>query len=196
MALGSRLLFLRAGGLQIGAQVPRALDDAAPDRHALGLELLERRFDLSTGERLRQRGSVVHRLGNARRDMRARHEGRIAELEDKLSRAEVIDVSKLSGDTVKFGAKVKLVDEHVDHPDRVLLRDIVIQIFWKQDGLTVVLTLDEALHLRLRSSVVEILTQPAFSHSLGQKRKSRPCGGMPGERTSSDRLGMSEKCSH
>src|SRR5258708_6506114 len=36
-----------------------------------------------------------------------------------------------------------------------------------------------------------------FSHSLGQKRKSRPCGGMllcPGERTSSGCLGMSEKC--
>ena len=63
--------------------------------------------------------------------------------------------------------QVQLADEHVDHPDRVLLRDIVIQIFWKQDGLTAVLTLDEALHLRLRSSVVEILTQEGFSHSLG-----------------------------
>src|SRR6516225_6483430 len=34
------------------------------------------------------------------------NEGRIAELEDKLARAEVIDVSKLSGDTIKFGATV------------------------------------------------------------------------------------------
>ncbi len=42
------------------------------------------------------------------------NEGRIAELEDKLSRAEVIDVSKLSGDTVKFGATVRLVDEDTD----------------------------------------------------------------------------------
>src|SRR5918998_160133 len=42
------------------------------------------------------------------------NEGRIAELEDKLSRAEVIDVSKLSGDTVKFGAQVKLVDEDTE----------------------------------------------------------------------------------
>lgn len=42
------------------------------------------------------------------------NEGRIAELEDKLSRAEVIDVSKLSGDTVKFGATVTLVDEDTD----------------------------------------------------------------------------------
>lgn len=39
------------------------------------------------------------------------NEARIAELEDKLARAEVIDVSKLSGDTVKFGATVTLTDE-------------------------------------------------------------------------------------
>ena len=41
-------------------------------------------------------------------------EARVAELEDILSRAEVIDVSKLSGKSVKFGAKVKLVDEDTD----------------------------------------------------------------------------------
>ncbi len=41
-------------------------------------------------------------------------EARVAELEDILSRAEVIDLSKLSGDTVKFGATVKLVDEDTD----------------------------------------------------------------------------------
>jgi transcription elongation factor GreA len=39
------------------------------------------------------------------------NEARIAELEDKLARAEVIDVSKLSGDTIKFGAMVTLIDE-------------------------------------------------------------------------------------
>jgi transcription elongation factor GreA len=39
------------------------------------------------------------------------NEGRIAELEDKLARAEVIDVSKLFGDTIKFGATVTVIDE-------------------------------------------------------------------------------------
>ena len=39
------------------------------------------------------------------------NEVRIAELEDKLARAEVIDVSKLSGDTIRFGAMVTLIDE-------------------------------------------------------------------------------------
>jgi transcription elongation factor GreA len=37
-------------------------------------------------------------------------EGQIAELEDMISRADVIDVSKLSGSTVKFGATVTLLD--------------------------------------------------------------------------------------
>ncbi len=51
---------------------------------------------------------------HAAKEQQSHNEGRIAELEDKLSRAEVIDVSKLSGDTVKFGAKVKLVDEDTE----------------------------------------------------------------------------------
>lgn len=38
-------------------------------------------------------------------------EGRVAELEDKMARAQIIDVSKLSGKNVKFGATVKLQDE-------------------------------------------------------------------------------------
>ncbi len=41
-------------------------------------------------------------------------EGRVMELEDQLGRAEVIDVSKLSGSTVKFGATVTVVDEDTD----------------------------------------------------------------------------------
>jgi transcription elongation factor GreA len=39
------------------------------------------------------------------------NEARIAELEDKLARAEVTDVSKLFGDTIKFGATVTLIEE-------------------------------------------------------------------------------------
>src|SRR6266516_919872 len=39
------------------------------------------------------------------------NEARIAELEDKLVRAEIIDISKLSGDTIKFGATVTLIEE-------------------------------------------------------------------------------------
>ncbi|WFU39518.1 transcription elongation factor GreA [Bradyrhizobium sp. CB82] len=39
------------------------------------------------------------------------NEARIAELQNKLARAEIVDVSKLSGDTIKFGATVTLVDD-------------------------------------------------------------------------------------
>jgi transcription elongation factor GreA len=42
------------------------------------------------------------------------NEGRINELEDLVARAEVIDVSKLSGDKVKFGATVVLIDEDTE----------------------------------------------------------------------------------
>ena len=42
------------------------------------------------------------------------NEARIVELEDKLAHAEVIDVSKLSGDTIKFGATVTLINEDTD----------------------------------------------------------------------------------
>src|SRR5688572_2690819 len=51
---------------------------------------------------------------HAAKDQQGWIEARVAELEDKVSRAEVIDVTKLSGDTVKFGAQVKLVDEDTE----------------------------------------------------------------------------------
>ncbi|MBX3493649.1 MAG: transcription elongation factor GreA [Parvibaculum sp.] len=51
---------------------------------------------------------------HAAKEQQGLNESRVAELEDKISRAEVIDVSKLSGDTVKFGATVTVVDEDTD----------------------------------------------------------------------------------
>ncbi|HVU41004.1 MAG: transcription elongation factor GreA [Xanthobacteraceae bacterium] len=51
---------------------------------------------------------------HAAKEAQSLNEGHIAELEDKLARAEVIDVSKLSGDTITFGATVTLVDEDTD----------------------------------------------------------------------------------
>jgi transcription elongation factor GreA len=44
------------------------------------------------------------------------NEGRIGELESAISRAEIIEVAKLSGNTIKFGATVKLVDEDTEEP--------------------------------------------------------------------------------
>ena len=51
---------------------------------------------------------------HAAKEQQGLNESRVAELEDKISRADVIDVTKLSGDTVKFGATVDLVDEDTD----------------------------------------------------------------------------------
>ena len=51
---------------------------------------------------------------HAAKEQQSLNEGHIAELEDKLARAEIIDVSKLSGDTIKFGATVTLIDEDTD----------------------------------------------------------------------------------
>ncbi|HLJ21503.1 MAG TPA: transcription elongation factor GreA, partial [Stellaceae bacterium] len=48
---------------------------------------------------------------HAARERQGFIEGRLMELEDKIARAEVIDVSKLSGKAVKFGATVTLADE-------------------------------------------------------------------------------------
>ena len=51
---------------------------------------------------------------HAAKEEQSHNEGRIAELEDKLARADIIDISKLSGDTIKFGATVTLIDEDTD----------------------------------------------------------------------------------
>jgi transcription elongation factor GreA len=51
---------------------------------------------------------------HAAKEAQGMNEAKVADLEDKLSRAEVIDISKLSGNTVKFGATVTLVDEDTE----------------------------------------------------------------------------------
>jgi transcription elongation factor GreA len=51
---------------------------------------------------------------HAARERQSFIEGRLAELEDKISRAEVIDPATLSGKQVKFGAHVTLIDEDTE----------------------------------------------------------------------------------
>jgi transcription elongation factor GreA len=55
---------------------------------------------------------------HAAKEAQSHNEGRIAEIEDRMSRAEVIDVSKLSGKSVMFGATVTLVDEDTEEEKR------------------------------------------------------------------------------
>src|ERR1700731_1494576 len=73
--------------------------------------------------------------------------------------------------------EIQRIDKHVDHPHRVVLSNVVIQILGKQNALYTVFTLNEARHLtpRRESSriITQIITQQAFSHSLGGKPPSR-----------------------
>ena len=48
-------------------------------------------------------------------------EGRVAELEDIISRVNVIDISKLSGDVIKFGATVMLADGETDQESTYMI---------------------------------------------------------------------------
>ncbi len=66
-------------------------------------------------EEARQHGDISENAEYyAAKERQSFIEGRVAELEDKLARAEVIDVSKLSGTVVRFGASVTLSDEDTD----------------------------------------------------------------------------------
>lgn len=51
---------------------------------------------------------------HAAKDRQGFIEGRISELEEKLSRIYVVDISKISGDEVKFGATVTIIDEDTE----------------------------------------------------------------------------------
>jgi transcription elongation factor GreA len=56
------------------------------------------------------RPRIIEQIAEAR----SHNEGRISDIEDKLARADIIDISKLSGDTIKFGATVTLIDEDTE----------------------------------------------------------------------------------
>lgn len=51
---------------------------------------------------------------HAAKEAQSHNEGRVGELEDYIARAEVIDLSKMSGAKIKFGATVKLIDEDTE----------------------------------------------------------------------------------
>jgi hypothetical protein len=67
--------------------------------------------------------------------------------------------------------EIPRIDKHVDHPHRVVLSNVVIQILGKQNALSTVFTLDEARHLTPRCKSSKIITQQAFLHSLHPLQK-------------------------
>lgn len=93
---------------------------------AQGMNMLE---DELRNLRSQERPAVIRAIAEARehgdlsenaeyhaaRERQSFIEGRIAELEDIISRADVIDVTKLSGGIIRFGAIVILADEDTDN---------------------------------------------------------------------------------
>ncbi|HEX3884811.1 MAG TPA: transcription elongation factor GreA [Stellaceae bacterium] len=94
---------------------------------------------------------------HAARERQSFIEGRVMELEDKISRAEVIDVSKLSGSLVKFGATVTLADEETDEEQtfRIVGED---EADIKQGRLSVTSPLARALIGKTKGDSVEVST--------------------------------------
>ena len=92
---------------------------------AKGLSRLEKERDRLKNE---ERPTIIHAIAAARehgdlaenaeyhaaRERQSFIEGRLAELDDIISRADVIDPSKLKGTTVRFGATVRVADEDTD----------------------------------------------------------------------------------
>ncbi|MDZ4778504.1 MAG: transcription elongation factor GreA [Alphaproteobacteria bacterium] len=85
---------------------------AAIDAELKRLKSVERPSVIQAISEARQHGDLSENAEyHAAKERQSFIEGRLAELEDKLARAQVIDVSRLSGDTVKFGATVTVLDE-------------------------------------------------------------------------------------
>jgi transcription elongation factor GreA len=94
---------------------------------------------------------------HAAKDRQGWIEGRIAEIEDKISRAQVIDVSKLSGTQVKFGATVTVVDEDTEDEARYqIVGEHEADV--KQGRVSVTSPLSRALIGKQVGDVVEVTT--------------------------------------
>ena len=79
------------------------------------LRTVERPAVINALEEARTHGDLSENAEyHAAKERQAFIEGRLMELEDKVSRAQVIDPRSLSGDVVRFGATVTLADEDTD----------------------------------------------------------------------------------
>ena len=94
---------------------------------------------------------------HAAKELQGITEARIADLEDKLSRADIIDVSKLKGDQVMFGATVTLIDE--DTEDKVKYRIVgEIEGNVKEGKISITSPIARALLGKRKKDVVEVST--------------------------------------
>ncbi|MCZ6448521.1 MAG: transcription elongation factor GreA [Alphaproteobacteria bacterium] len=79
------------------------------------LKSVERPGIIKAIEEARSHGDLSENAEyHAAREKQSFIEGRLAELEDKIARAEVIDVAQMSGKIIRFGATVTVADEDTD----------------------------------------------------------------------------------
>jgi transcription elongation factor GreA len=91
----------------------------ALDEELKRLKTLERPSVIAAISEARAHGDLSENAEyHAAKERQGWIEGRIAEIEDKIARAQIIDVSKLSGSQVKFGATVTVVDEDTEDEGR------------------------------------------------------------------------------
>lgn len=94
---------------------------------------------------------------HAAKEAQGMNEAKIAEIEDKLGRAEVIDVSKLNGDTVKFGAITILLDEDTEEEKKFQIVGEV-EADAKKGRISVTSPMARALIGKKAGDVVEVTT--------------------------------------
>jgi transcription elongation factor GreA len=94
---------------------------------------------------------------HAAKDQQGITEARMADLEDKLSRADIIDTAKLKGDHVMFGATVTLQDEDTDEKAKYrIVGEIEADV--KQGRISITSPLARALLGKRKKDVVEVST--------------------------------------
>ena len=94
---------------------------------------------------------------HAAKDQQGLTEFRVADLEDKLSRAEVIDTTKLKGDTVMFGATVTLLDEDTEEKAKYrIVGEIEAEV--KKGKISITSPLARALLGKRKNTIVEVST--------------------------------------
>jgi transcription elongation factor GreA len=97
-------------------RIPMTMDGyTALDAELKRLKTVERPTVIAAIAEARAHGDLSENAEyHAAKERQSFIEGRIGELEDKLARADVIDTSRLSGKTVKFGARVQVLDEDTE----------------------------------------------------------------------------------
>ncbi len=131
----------------------RALDDQLKQ-----LKSVERPAVIQAISEAREHGDLSENAEyHAAKERQGWIEGQIAEIEDKISRAQVIDVSKLSGDQIKFGATVTLVDEDTEEEARYqIVGEHEADV--KQGKISIVSPIARALISKTVGDVVEVNT--------------------------------------